>query len=186
VSQVSLRGGGVGADLVDRDLRYFLNLHRVQSVSLAECGVITDNGLATLRGLNLLTELNLARLNQYRYAQFGVNQTRLTDACLVHLRSMPRLENLSLSGNQITDQGLSQIAELTNLKVLDLDATEVSDAGLIHLQGMKSLQSVNLAATRVTIQGVTKLQDARPDLSIIMETEPAVEEGVKLRRGATR
>src|SRR5438552_1487246 len=75
VSQVGLRGGSAGADLVDRDLRYFLNLHRVQSLSLAECGVITDNGLATLRGLNLLTELNLARLNQYRYAQFGVNQT---------------------------------------------------------------------------------------------------------------
>jgi len=92
---------------------------------------------------------------------------------------------LTLAGNRITDRGLAQLARMTRLKTLDLSATEVTDAGLIHLQGLKSLEAVNLGATRVTKEGLTELQTARPDLLIELDTEPAVEEAVKLRRGAT-
>jgi hypothetical protein len=58
-----------------------------------------------------------------------------------------------------------------------------SDAGLICLEGMKNLKVVNLGATHVTKQGLAKLQMARPDLTIELDVEPAVEEGVKMRRG---
>jgi hypothetical protein len=51
---------------------------------------------------------------------------------------------------------------------------------------MKSLQVVNLAATRVTAEGVAKLQEARPDLTISMETVPEIDQAVKERRGETR
>ena len=106
------------------------------------------------------------------------------DRCLPGPSASPaRLEKLTLAGNLITDSGLSQIATITNLKTLDLEATEVSDAGLIHLEGMKNLKVVNLGATHVTKEGLAKLQMARPDLTIELDVEPAVEEGVKMRRG---
>jgi hypothetical protein len=196
IDETNWRQGGVtavahtsrrwNAKLGDSDLPYLLDLHRVRSLGLAECDSITDKGLAMLGGLDSLTELNLTRLNRYRYARYGADQAPLTDACLVSIRSLPRLQSLALSGNRITDQGLSCLAELRNLKVLVLDATEVSDAGLVYLQGMKSLQSVNLAATRVTSEGVRRLWELRPDLAINSDTEPDVEQGVKLRRGARR
>src|SRR5579883_805723 len=180
--------GGIhfGASLVDRDLHYFLDLHRVESLNLSESYDFTDKGLAILGGLQHLTELDLTRLNQYRRNASGPDPRPLTDACLVHLRSLPRLQKLSMSGNRITDRGLAQIAQLANLTELELAATEVSDAGLIHLQGMKSLQSVNLAATRVTAEGIAKLKQARPDLSITQDIDPELEQAVKLRRGAIR
>jgi hypothetical protein len=141
---------------------------------------------SSLGGLQHLTELDLTRLMRYRRNPIGSNPVPLTDACLVHLLSLPRLKKLSLSGNRITDCGLAQIAQLRHLTELDLVATGVGDAGLIHLRGMKSLQVVNLAATRVTDEGVAKLQKARPDLTISMETAPEIEQAVKQRRGETQ
>ena len=77
---------------------------------------ITDKGLAALRGLDFLAELNLDRLDRYREHLFGRNSVPLTDACLVHLQALPRLEVLTLSGNLITDEGLARIARMTNLE----------------------------------------------------------------------
>jgi hypothetical protein len=167
----------------DDDLDHLRKLLRVVKLDLAECNTITNAGLAKLRGLDFLTELNLERLNRYRYARYGAPWDLLTNACLVHLQALRGLEKLTLAGNLITDSGLSQIATITNLKTLDLEATEVSDAGLICLAGMKNLEVVNLGATHVTKEGLAKLQMARPDLTIELDVEPAVEEGVKLRRG---
>ena len=92
----------------------FSKLHRVVSLNLAENDRITNKGLAELRGLDFLTELNLDRLNRYRHSPVRIASAPLTDACLVHLQALPRLENLSLAGNLITDQGLSQIARMAN------------------------------------------------------------------------
>jgi hypothetical protein len=134
----SYLGSTFGADLYDRDLHYLLDLRPVQSVNLAECNHITDQGLAILGGLQHLTELDLTRLMRYRRNPFESNPVPLTDACLVHLLSLSRLKKLSLSGDRITDGGLAQIAQLKHLADLDLVATEVSDAGLIHLGGWRA------------------------------------------------
>ena len=169
--------------LSNDDLNYLGKLHRVVSLNLAENDRITNKGLAALRGLDFLSELNLDRLNRFRHAQSSIRTAQLTDACLAQLQALPQLENLSLAGNKITDQGLSQIAAIKNLKVLDLSATEVTDAGLAHLEGMKNLDRVHLGATRVTKEGIAQLRLVRPDLSIEFDIEPAVEQGVKLIRG---
>jgi hypothetical protein len=173
------------SDLFDGDLDYLKNLHRVVSLSIPEAVGITDIGLAALSKLDDLSELNLTRLDHYRFP-LRQDLVPFTDACVVHLRALPRLEALTLAGNRITDRGLAQIAEMTSLKTLDLTATEISDAGLSYLQAMKGLQSVNLGATRVTREGITKLQTARPDLLIELDTEPEVEHGIIKRRGATQ
>jgi hypothetical protein len=170
----------------DEDLRYLHKLHRLVSLDLSECDKITSKGLAELRGLEFLTELNLARLDRYRHPVTGGRPVPLDETCLPALQGLERLEMLSLSGNLITDRGVSQIAKMANLKFLELEATEVSDAGLVYLQGMKNLQRVSLGATRVTIEGITKLQSARPVLVVDVDTEWDVERGVKLVRGATR
>jgi Leucine Rich repeat len=170
----------------DADLKHLRKLFRVVKLDFAECDKITNAGLASLSGLEFLSELNLARLNRYRHARYGFTSAPLTDACLIHLKSLPRLETLSLAGNQVTDRGLSQIARIANLKSLDLEATEISDAGLVPLVRMKNLKAVYLGATRVTKEGIAELQMARPDLTIDLDVEPAVEEGVKLRRGVTQ
>jgi Leucine Rich repeat len=172
--------------ITDADLDHLHRLHRVVSLNLAESDSITNKGLTALRGLDFLTELDLDRLNRYRYFRIGMRSAPLTDACLVHLRALPRVERLSLAGNLINDQGLSQIVGMTSLKTLDLSATEVGDAALTYLERMKSLKTVNLGATRVTKAGIAQLMLARPDLTIATDVDPAVAEGVKMLRGETQ
>jgi hypothetical protein len=186
VTSVSHARFTLNRKLSDRDLKYVRNLHRVISVSLPASDEITDKGLKDLSGLDLLTELNLERLDRFRHARFGVNSAPLTDACLVHLQALPRLEILTLAGNLITDQGLTEIAKMPRLKVLDLNATEISDAGLVNIERMRNLETINLGATRVTKAGVANLRMTRPDLSIELDTDPVVEEAVKIHRGVSR
>ena len=172
--------------LGDLDLTHVRNLHRVVSLNLSENDRITDDGLVELRGLDSLTALNLERLDRYRPPHSGSVARPLTDACLVHVLALPRLEILTLSGNLITDQGLAQIAKMDTLKVLDLDATEITDAGLAYIKAMKGLETVNLGATRVTKGAATQLQMVRPDLRIDFDTDPSVEATLAHTRGTAQ
>jgi hypothetical protein len=196
IDQTNWRQGGVTSvslvstnprdpNIGDADLAHLQRLHRVVSLNLAENDRITNKGLAGLRGLDFLSELNLERLDRYRQPPTRLVSIPLTDACVVHLQALPRLEDLTLAGNLITDKGLAQIARMASLKVLDLSATEVSDAGLVHVVGMKGLERIDLGGTRITAEAITQLRLSRPNLSIELNTEPAVEQGIRLIRGKT-
>jgi Leucine Rich repeat len=177
---VSFRSNRVWqARLGNDELSHLHRLNHVVSLDLSENDRITNKGLAKLRGLNFLTELDLARLDRFREPRFGSSFRPLSDACLVHLRALPRLEDLTLAGNLITDTGLAEIAQIKTLKKVDLEATGVSDAGLVHLEGMKNLEVVRLGATRVTKEGIAQLRMVRPDLKVELESDPIVEEAVK-------
>ena len=169
--------------LGDADLVHLHRLFTVVSLNLSDNDEISDKGLAGLRGLDFLNELSLDRLGRFLPNSFGDRFPVLTDACLVHVQALPRLESLTLAGNRITDQGLSQLAAMPRLKSIDLSATEISDAGLAYLEGMKSLESVNLGATRVTTEGIRKFRTVRPDLMIELDVDPVVAEGVKRQQG---
>ena len=169
--------------LGDADLVHLHRLVPVVSLNLSDNDEISDKGLAGLRGLDFLNELSLDRLGRFRPNSFGDRFPVLTDACLVHVQALPRLESLSLAGNQITDQGLSQLAAMPRLKSIDLSATEITDAGLTYLEGMKGLESVNLGATRVTTEGILKFRTVRPEVGIELDVDPVVAEGVKRLQG---
>src|SRR5439155_7722414 len=75
----------------------------------------------------------------------------LTDADLVKLAALPRLENISLAYTKVTDLGLEYLAPLRRVKVLDLYYAEyVSDLGVAHLKQWTDLEHLNLRGTKVT------------------------------------
>jgi len=61
-------------------------------------------------------------------------QTRVTDAEVEHLKRLPQLEELGLTGTQITDAGLGYLKGLTNLKVLFLSPSKVTASDVAKLQ----------------------------------------------------
>jgi Leucine-rich repeat (LRR) protein len=121
----------------------------------------------------------LKRLGHLRY---GSLVTGLSDACLIPIQGLTRLEELSLAGNRITDDGIALIAGLHELESLDLTATDVTDAGLIHLHALKKLKSLSLGGTLATAQGARELQSALPDLEVSFDCDPALERGLKQSR----
>ena len=62
------------------DLTHLRKLHRVVSLDLAENDQITNKGLAALRGLDFLADLNLERMDRYRNPESGRVSRPLTDA----------------------------------------------------------------------------------------------------------
>lgn len=139
---------------------------------------VGDRNLLDLRNLTGLTRLTL-----------DYNQSKITDAGLVHLSGMTRLEWLDLTGCKITGRGLASLQEMTQLKrlclgwtqvddigleviarfpkleCLELHQTRVTDAGLVHLRGLKNLRKLSVMNTAVTPQAVDDLKKAIPTLT---------------------
>jgi hypothetical protein len=112
--------------------------------------------------------------------------TNVTDADLVHLRGLTKLEGLGLRSTAVTGSGLAQLAGMRNLNFinladtrltdaempslgklagitgLNLSHTKITDAGLIHLKSMGRLTKINLTGTAVTNAGVIEAKKWLP------------------------
>ncbi len=92
----------------------------------------------------------LKRLPELR--ELGV-AGNVTDAGLVHLSAMTKLEGLVIASNEVTDIGMVHLAKLRNLKKLTLH-TQMTDAGLAHLRPLTKLESLWLESNRLTGSGL--------------------------------
>jgi hypothetical protein len=111
----------------------------------------TDDDLADLKQFSQLQTLRLINIP-------------ISDAGLVHLRSLKQLQALLLlgTGNRITDAGLANIESLTQMTQLYLDGTGITDAGLEHIKRLKNLKIISLIGTQVTPEGFAELYKAFP------------------------
>jgi len=106
----------------------------------------------------------------------------VTDADLIHLRGLSRLEGLNLNctlvkgpglanleglthlktlvliGIPLSDADLAHVARLGSLELLILDSPRITDAGLAHLEGLTHLRHLNLRSARITDAGLALKQ----------------------------
>ena len=81
-------------------------------------------------------------------------------------RAASRVLGLSIHGTLITDAGLVHLKGLTKLQELHLNETKVTDAGLAHLKDLTNLQTLNLRFTQVTDAGLAAMQQTLPNCMI--------------------
>jgi len=110
-----------------------------------QCTNVTDAGMAQLSDLSALQVLYLC------------NNPQVTDAGLIHLKRLPRLQELRLDEANVTDAGLEHLQGLKTLRVLWLNDTKVTGAGLQHLQ-VTSVRELHLDNTDVTDAGLVHLK----------------------------
>jgi hypothetical protein len=91
---------------------------------------------------------------------------QLSDADLVRISHLKKLEELDLHRSPVTDQGLVHLEGMTELQSLVLFHTGISDAGLEHLKGLTRLKTLSIENTNVSDAGVRELQRALPNLTI--------------------
>lgn len=78
---------------------------------------------------------NIDRNELAEIVQVDLTDTTVTDAQLVYLKNLTKLESLDLGLTSITDAGLVHLTELTNLKNLNLlRSPRITDAGVVELQ----------------------------------------------------
>ena len=70
--------------------------------------------------------------------------------------------------SEITNAGLVHLKGLAKLECLDLVDTQITDAGLVHLKGMTNLQRLFFGSPQNTDAGIAELQKALPDCSIML------------------
>ncbi|MHC4398858.1 MAG: leucine-rich repeat domain-containing protein [Planctomycetota bacterium] len=92
--------------------------------------------------------------------------TRVTDAGLAEVARLHDLGNLHVRGTAITDVGVAQLLALEQLSILSLDYTVVTDEGLQALARLPRLQELSVVDTNVTKEGASRFAAARSDVSL--------------------
>uniref|UniRef100_A0A5B7AVA2 Uncharacterized protein n=1 Tax=Davidia involucrata TaxID=16924 RepID=A0A5B7AVA2_DAVIN len=105
-------------------------------------------------GMTSLKEVDLSRCS------------KVTDASIRHLLSIPTLEKLSISETGVTAEGVTLLSSLPNLCVLDLGGLPVTDLALSSLQVLMKLQYLDLWGSKISNEGVAVLK-VFPKLSFL-------------------
>jgi hypothetical protein len=140
---------------VPGQLHHLAALKDLQALELTDCRV-GDADLADIGAIPALKALAVS---------VTAEPGRVTDAGLVHLSRLTRLERLILAGQLVSDAGLAHLADLTALQVVGLSGTRVTGIGLAHLAksvGLKELHGLG-APTDAGVASLTRF----PDLSFV-------------------
>ncbi|EPS60572.1 hypothetical protein M569_14231, partial [Genlisea aurea] len=135
-----------GENHVDAEWTAYLGSYNyLRRLVLADCNKISNSAIWSLAGMENLKEVDLSRCS------------KITDAGIKHLLSIPTIEKLCISGTSVTAAGVSALSSLTNLQFLDLGGLPVTDMTLSSFQALTKLQHMDLWGTQVSNVGVAHL-----------------------------
>jgi hypothetical protein len=120
--------------------------------------VLFFNDCGNITDAGLIHLRDLSRLESLTLMTEGPSSLPITDAGLIHVGKIVRLKYLSLTGLKITDAGLAHLATLSNLETLNLGGTRITDAGLRHLRTLTNLRVLSLDHTQVSDLGLQQLR----------------------------
>src|SRR5580704_3793243 len=161
VTGINLRGSWV----TDTDLRRLSQYPELTTLDLSLTH-ITDEGMAELKNLRNVTDLNLyyaeyvtdqgvaSIKNWKKLKHLNLHGTKSSDTALEHIAGITSLESLDVGSTLMTDVGLERLATLTNLKELTMGGNELGDAGLQALRQLPTLTYLDLSGRQGTDKNV--------------------------------
>jgi hypothetical protein len=161
VTGVSLRGSWV----TDTDLRRLTEFPELATLDLSLTH-ITDEGMAELKSLRNVTDLNLyyaeyvtdagvAAIEGWKKLKhLNLRGTKSSDTALEHIAGITSLESLDVGSTLMTDVGLERLTTLTDLKELAMGGNELGDAGLQALRQLPTLTYLDLSGRQGTDKNV--------------------------------
>jgi eukaryotic-like serine/threonine-protein kinase len=123
---------------------------------IAQVGVVRANGADT----DIKAAADLPK-ELFTLTFVNLENSKVTDAGLAHLKDLTGLIYLNLSSTALTDAGLEHLKSLRSLTTLNLYETKVTDAGLAHLKELKGLTSLVLSSKALTDAGLTRLKELK-------------------------
>jgi beta-lactamase regulating signal transducer with metallopeptidase domain len=147
----------------DDGLRHVNALKELEILYIWDAPLVTDRGVAHLRGLTKLREIQIFR------SQIG-------DGALEVLAALPNLEMISLQESSFTDEGLKRLGAQSRLRGLfvGLSKTPFTDAAVPSLLALTSLQRLDLQGSHISEDGLKRLLGALPNLQELYFTSDRV------------
>jgi Leucine-rich repeat (LRR) protein len=100
--------------------------------------------------------LDVARLSKLE--RLDLSHTRITDEGLLHLKPAKQIQDLNLFyAEQVTDRGMSAIKDWKHLNNLNVRGTRIADGALSIVGGVSQLESLDIAYTEFTDNGLDAL-----------------------------
>jgi hypothetical protein len=121
-----------------------------------------DLRVLQLIGTNV-TDADLVHLRGLaKLESLGLRSTAVTGAGLAQLTSLRKLGYINLADTKLTDAQMPALGKLAGITGLNLSNTKITDAGLIHLKSMSRLTKLNLTGTAVTDAGIAEAKKWLP------------------------
>ena len=147
----------------------------LRKLEFNSCNEITDQGLLSLRKLEVIDDLQISRCNVTGVGLGGA----------VKQQGLKTLKVLHIYGTPITEDGAKAINSIKSLELLAVGELPINDRGLVMLtQGLKNLKHLHVANCKgVTGSGLTAIK-AADDLEILsLHGTGLVDQGLVLLKG---
>jgi internalin A len=170
-------------------------LKELEALTLYGCPALESNGLAGVKDLQRLRELEIIASRQQLTAAStahltglqGLRRLRLdnvADEALLHVARIPNLEELDLTSATFRAKGLAHLAGMKSLVTLNLGYTRTTDEGLAHLKGITGLRKLYLFNTQVTDPGLSHLEGLKNLKELFLGGSKVTKSGVETLRKA--
>jgi hypothetical protein len=164
ISAIESLGGHV---IYNRDGSVDVVAFRNQYVSASHTRALTE--LGRFRRLDFsysrLADADLSFLASLPpIRDLDVSDTNISPGALKEVARCPSIEAVCASRTRVDDSAIAAIAGLPKLRHLFLDGTPISDSGLMSLRRARGLETLSIADTHVTDSGVASLLVCLPQL----------------------
>ncbi|MBX9696296.1 MAG: hypothetical protein K2Z81_28165, partial [Cyanobacteria bacterium] len=105
-------------------------------------------------------------------AHLGINNTRVSDACVKSLLKIPGLKEVAISETKLTDAGIAQLIAKMKLTSLTIGGPQVTDETMKVVSTSNSLEDVTLLRATVTANGIRSLRPMPRLTSIQFRSTP--------------
>lgn len=119
---------------------------------------VTDAGLAHMAKFPALRNLEIR--NDASWPAGGKGAGMITDAGMVHLKGLARLQSLDVSFSWVTDAGLDSLGEMRELQGLYLGFSRVKGPGLGKLGSLPKVSFLSLDGCKLDAEGLGALSAA--------------------------
>jgi Leucine-rich repeat (LRR) protein len=108
----------------------------------------------------------------------------VTDQAIASLVNLP-LKRLKLTGTKVTDAGLITVKRLNDLEELYCSNREITDKGIAGLKGLLHLRSLALADTQLTDRGLSTLSGFKTLEFLVLDRTKVTDAGMAHLKGLT-
>jgi internalin A len=174
IALVTQLGGTVTREITrdgDRIVKVDLHETQVTDAQLAVIATLTDLRELDLRKTPLITDAGVVHLRGLvKLEKLNLFRTQLSDVGIAYLADMHVLDTLLIGGTRITERGVEQLSKLRKLRKLSLFDTQIGDSAVQFLSVFPSLEVVLIGRSKISEDGVRAIQAAKPAIKFTEQT----------------